>query len=137
MTFPMQTFLPVASLKASAEMLDYRRLGKQRVEALQIVNALLGRSDGWRNHPATQMWERNVSGLMAYHDFCIDEWVRRGYRNTMEKFGLRAYTLPDWFGDDEFHASHRAALLHKDFEFYSKYDWREQPALNYRWPTWN
>lgn len=130
----MQTFLPVASLKASAEILDYRRLNKQRVEALQIVNALLGRSKGWINHPATTMWARNISGLMAYHDFCIDEWIRRGYRNNMEKFNVRVYSLPTWFGDERFHASHRAALLHKDFGFYSKYDWHEEPELNYLWP---
>jgi hypothetical protein len=130
----MQTFLPVANLQASAQMLDYRRLGKQRVEAMQIINAILGISKGWRTHPATVMWERNVTGLMAYHDFCIDEWVRRGYRNTMQKYDRRVYTLPLWFGDERFHSSHRAALLHKDLEFYSKYDWREEPALNYLWP---
>jgi Pyrimidine dimer DNA glycosylase len=130
----MQTFLPLADLKASVEVLDWRRLGKQRVEAMQIINALLGRSKGWVSHPATLMWARNVSGLMAYHDFCIDEWVRRGYRNTMQKYDRRAYTLPAWFGDERFHASHRAALLHKDPEFYSRYDWREEPALNYLWP---
>ena len=130
----MQVFLPLADLKASAQVLDYRRLGKQRVEAMQIINALLGRSNGWTTHPATLMWARNVSGLMAYHDFCIDEWIRRGYRNTMQKFNVRVYSLPIWFGDERFHSSHRAALLHKDHEFYSRYDWSEEPALNYLWP---
>jgi len=32
----MQTFLPYADFKESAQCLDYRRLGKQRVEAKQI-----------------------------------------------------------------------------------------------------
>ena len=36
----MQTFLPHKIFHISAEMLDYRRLGKQRVEAKQILNAL-------------------------------------------------------------------------------------------------
>ena len=34
----MQTFLPYADFKRSAESLDNKRLGKQRVEAMQIYN---------------------------------------------------------------------------------------------------
>lgn len=36
----MQTFLPYDSFKKSARVLDQRRLGKQRVECLQILGAL-------------------------------------------------------------------------------------------------
>ena len=36
----MQTFLPVSNFRITAEILDRRRLGKQRVEALQILRAL-------------------------------------------------------------------------------------------------
>ena len=49
----MQTFLPYKSFKQSLQSLDYRRLGKQRVEAFQILNVLLGRTEtkGWSlNH---------------------------------------------------------------------------------------
>lgn len=38
----MQTFLPYPNFKASARVLDTKRLGKQRVENLQIMSALLG-----------------------------------------------------------------------------------------------
>ena len=38
----MQTFLPYKSFTKSAQVLDYKRLGKQRVEAMQIFNALTG-----------------------------------------------------------------------------------------------
>lgn len=130
----MQTFLPHDDLKTSVQVLDYRRLGKQRLEALQIINALTGKSLGWRNHPATQMWAGHHRGLMAYHDLCIDEWILRGYKNTMVKFEIGSYDLPSWFGSRAFHSSHRAALLHKDFEFYRRYGWDEQPALDYIWP---
>jgi hypothetical protein len=130
----MQTFLPVADFKSSAQMLDYRRLGKQRLEAAQLVRAIT-EGGGWSNHPAARMWAGHVRALKKYHDICVDEWVRRGYRNTMLKFNVRTYTLPPWFGDDQFHSAHRAALLHKDFEFYRKYDWKEKPALDYLWPV--
>ena len=36
----MQTFLPYADFERTAAVLDVRRLGKQRVEVLQICNAL-------------------------------------------------------------------------------------------------
>ena len=36
----MQTFLPFKSFHDSAKCLDYRRLGKQRVEVLQLLKAL-------------------------------------------------------------------------------------------------
>ena len=39
----MQTFLPYPDFKKSASCLDYKRLGKQRVEGLQILNAIQGR----------------------------------------------------------------------------------------------
>lgn len=36
----MQTFLPFAEFKETACILDYRRLGKQRVEAKQIIQTI-------------------------------------------------------------------------------------------------
>jgi hypothetical protein len=36
----LQTFLPYPDFAASAQALDQRRLGKQRVEALQVLRAL-------------------------------------------------------------------------------------------------
>lgn len=38
----MQTFLPYASYTKSAKALDNKRLGKQRVETLQVLQVLLG-----------------------------------------------------------------------------------------------
>ena len=53
----MQTFLPYESFEESASVLDWRRLGKQRVEGMQIINAINNpKKQGWQNHPATIMW---------------------------------------------------------------------------------
>ena len=52
----MQTFLPYPDLRDSVACLDSKRLGKQRVECLQILNVLEGRRTGWQNHPAVKMW---------------------------------------------------------------------------------
>ncbi len=135
----MQTFLPDPDFTVSARMLDYRRLGKQRVEALQILRALSG-GGGWASHPATQMWRGYEPALRQYHDRCIDEWVARGYKNSMPHLSppgerLCDVPVPPWLGNAEFHASHRSNLLRKDAAFYGTYGWTEPHDLPYIWPT--
>jgi hypothetical protein len=130
----MQTFLPLDSFLRSAKVLDFRRLGKQRVEARQILNTLLYDS-AWRNHPAVKMWAGYELALMEYENVMIEEWVSRGYRNTMELMPVKIpFELPPWFGDPAFHASHRSNLLRKDFEWYSQFGWVEPDDLPYVWP---
>jgi len=133
----MQTFLPLPDFRASAEVMDYKRLGKQRVEAFQLLNSLTpGYSKkGWLNHPARLMWIGYTPALRNYLAVFIDEWVCRGYRNTMV---IPPYeesaTLPHWFGSEAFHASHRANLIRKD-TFYRKWGWTESPDMPYIWPS--
>lgn len=137
----MQTFLPLPDFAASAACLDYRRLGKQRVEAWQILQTLTGASSGWRNHPAVRMWKGHEWSLCIYGATCCDEWASRGYTdNLYSRFREVAATVPigphpAWLGDPAFHASHRAALLAKDPAHYSQFGWTETPALDYLWPV--
>ena len=132
----MQTFLPVPDFKESAKILDYRRLGKQRVEARQILNALQGKSKGWVNHPATRMWKGYESALEQYLREMILEWLDRGYNNSMEIPLKRSPIIyPKWFGDENFHASHRSNLLRKNFDYYSEFNWIEGCDLPYIWPA--
>ena len=42
----MQTFLPYDDFVLSLDCLDYRRLGKQRVESMQLLNAMITTA-GW------------------------------------------------------------------------------------------
>lgn len=133
-TRPVQTFLPYSDFRRSARALDPRRLGKQRVEAWQILRTLRGETQGWRHHPAVRMWRGHEEALGAYMDACIDEWVGRGYRNAMLRSGARARRLPAWLGDEAFHASHRANLLRKEPGWYARLGWTEDPSLPYVWP---
>jgi hypothetical protein len=130
----MQTFLPVHDFELSAMLLDWKRLGKQRVEAQQILNALLA-GGAWSNHPATRMWAGYEIALIEYKNAMIREWIRRGYKNTMEIIEVKDFKLPPWFGDEKFHASHRSNLLRKDPIFYGQYGWEEGPDLEYVWPV--
>lgn len=71
----MQTFLPFPDYDKSARVLDDRRLGKQRVECLQILKALTIPSYGWQNHPAVKMWRGWEMQLCSYASYILDEWV--------------------------------------------------------------
>ena len=132
----MQTFLPYPSMGRSVRCLDYRRLGKQRVEAFQILNALAGKSKGWTNHPATRMWRGYEVALGWYKDLCIEECIRRGYKNTMQTESyVGAIVMPEWLGREDIHASHRSNLLKKDPDFYGVLGWTEPHDLEYVWPV--
>jgi hypothetical protein len=132
----MQTFLPHTDFKKSLQSLDYKRLGKQRVETHQLLNVLLNRTKtkGWRNHPICKMWKGYENALKLYFNLSLDEWIGRGYNNTMKKEKIVGKVImPVWWGNKEFHSSHKANLLRKDFDFYSKYGWSENPANPYVW----
>lgn len=139
----MQTFLPLPDFYSSARVLDYRRLGKQRVEAKQLINVIEaweknpGAKMAWINHPAAVMWRGYLPALKLYANVMIEEWIHRGYKNTMKFYDFKGYKLPSWLGDKKFHASHRSNLLRKDPIFYSQYGWQEPNTLEYFWPGMN
>ena len=131
----MQTFLPYPDFVVSLRILDYRRLGKQRVEAFQLIRAISGGGSGWSHHPAATMWRGYVNALKQYHNIAIDEWVIRGYRNNMPKKSIHGKIVyPLWLGDEAFHASHRSNLLRKDRDYYGSFGWTEPDDLPYVWP---
>lgn len=122
----------------TAKILDFRRLGKQRVEAQQILNALNPRrKSGWKNHPAVKMWRSYSEALKLYRNIMILEWVNRGYKNTMKILPVNESKIiyPDWLGSESFHSSHRSNLLRKDPKYYSQFGWTEPDNLGYVWPV--
>lgn len=116
----MQTFLPYADYKFSAQCLDNKRLGKQRVETWQILQALRGLTKGWVNHPATVMWRGHEQALIHYGMVISAEWEERGFEDIMfDRFraefdGSFNYSEPWWLGFEQFHISHQSNLLRKD-----------------------
>jgi hypothetical protein len=136
----MQTFLPYPDFAKSAKVLDYRRLGKQRVEVLQLLKAL--RTGGsWSNHPAAKMWRGYENALVSYGLDCCVEWIERGYKDTcmgkIESYwdGMANQDQPPWLGNSDFHAAHRSNLLRKDPVYYSQEGWTDPDDLPYIWPT--
>lgn len=133
----MQTFLPYPDFAASAKVLDYRRLGKQRVEAYQLLRAINGETKGWRNHPAAVMWTGYEPALHMYAREMCKEWIGRGYADTMlNRFEIHEeFEMPPWVGNEALHASHRSNLLRKAPEYYSQFGWTEPDDLEYIWPA--
>jgi len=138
----MQTFLVYPDYAESAKVLDMKRLGKQRVETYQILNAL--RSDGpnaWKNHPAQRMWKGYENALVEYGIAICLEWKARGYKDTcLEKIQAHYNNnepniKPPWFGDEQFHLSHRANLVRKAPEIYKKLWPDVDPEMPYVWPV--
>ncbi|MGL4176195.1 MAG: MSMEG_6728 family protein [Dermatophilaceae bacterium] len=144
----MQTFLPYPDPRASAAVLDDRRLGKQRVETFQVLRALTWPTYAWKNHPAVRMWRGFVPGLVAYGLACVDEWRARG-RADATRTALLEFTagaepewnalhdageLPPWVGDEVLHLSHRSALVRKNPEHYRPHFGDIPDDLPYVWP---
>ncbi len=149
----MQTFLPYPDFEATARALDDRRLGKQRVEALQILRALTRPVYGWKHHPAVLMWAGHEEALASYGVAMCREWRRRGHADTCERTIVDdalaggvgqvreqrqlagARLLPPWLGDEALHRSHRSALVRKDPERYRKRFDDVDGDLEYVWPV--
>lgn len=135
----MQTFLPYADFQKTAEVLDFRRLGKQRIESKQILQVLLGEkpTSSWRNHPCTKMWRGYENALIAYSIVICQEWRKRGYvDNQLAWFESKLngpIVLPPWMGDEQFHLSHRSNLVRKNPDHYIPYFGDIPNDLEYIW----
>lgn len=142
----MQTFLPFPDFQQSAAVLDRARLGKQRVEALQTLRALVIPEYGWQSHPAIRMWMGYVPALTLYGLAMVDEWTARGGADTTREkimeFAPQAahpgyadkIPMPPWLGNPEVHLSHRSRLIAKDPRFYTELFPDTEPDLEYVWP---
>lgn len=146
----MQTFLPYPDFGATAAVLDPRRLGKQRVEALQVLRALTVPGYGWRHHPVAKMWAGYAEALVRYGLEICREWEGTGRADTVAgtltaEYGwpvrsqpalAAAGELPPWLGWEPLHRSHRSALVRKDPGHYrSRFGDDVADDLPYEWPV--
>lgn len=135
----MQTFLPYPDYNQSAKVLDQKRLGKQRVECLQIINTLAGISEGWQHHPVMHMWRGYETSLIDYGVSICTEWQSRGYTDNVSNMleslrgRFRQSCTPPWVGCEAFHRSHRSNLSRKLPYYYNRF-WTEPTDLPYLWP---
>ncbi len=149
----VQTFLPYADFERSARVLDQKRLGKQRVEVIQVVRALTLSGYGWANHPAVLMWKGFEEALGRYGLICCQVWTELGHGDTcaatiaadLRPIGVEQIrtqpelaahgALPAWLGEKELHLSHQSSLLRKDPAWYRPHFPGVRDDLPYRWPV--
>jgi hypothetical protein len=149
----VQTFLPYDDFERSARALDVKRLGKQRVETIQVVRALTRSGYGWANHPAVLMWKGYEEALGRYGFTCCEVWSELGFGDTcavtiatdLREAGVKriraqaelavAGELPPWLGDEALHLSHRSALVRKDPDRYRALFPDVPDDLPYIWPV--
>jgi hypothetical protein len=149
----VQTFLPYPDFTASALVLDQKRLGKQRVETIQVLRGLTLPTYGWRHHPAVKMWIGYEEALVRYGlDMCT-VWCATGRADTCattlvvdlsaaggpstvrtQQELAAAGDLPPWLGDEALHLSHRSSLLRKDPDVYRPVFGDIPDDLPYVWP---
>ncbi len=148
----MQTFLPYDDFTRTAQVLDRKRLGKQRVECIQVVRGLTRPGYGWRHHPAVKMWRGYEEALGRYAYTCCEAWLELGFGDTcaatiaadLADHGVRQVraerklrevgAMPSWFGDPDFHRSHQSALVRKDPGHYGPLFPGVPDDLDYVWP---
>jgi hypothetical protein len=150
----MQTFTPYSDFEESLRVLDLKRLGKQRVEVIQIVRALTVPGYAWSSHPAVLMWKGYEEALGRYGLTACEVWIERGFGDScaatiaadLRAAGItqiRSYeelaandALPPWLFDEAVQLSHRSSLLRKDLEHYgSLFPPDTPPDLDYVWPV--
>ncbi|MGH4008957.1 MAG: MSMEG_6728 family protein [Pseudonocardiaceae bacterium] len=151
----VQTFLPYLGFAASAVALERRRLGKQRVGALQILRALTRERYGWKHYPPVRMWTGYEEALACYAMEICAEWVRRGHADSRAASidaDLTAAGLPapwsrselaaelppplwPWLGDERLHRNHHAALVRKDPIHYRDLFDDVEDDVAYFWPA--
>lgn len=122
----MNTWLPFASLGQSVSALRRQELGRQRVDIVQALYALLRpeHESKWRFHPVVRMWRGYDALLFQMYELTVKEWCARGYQHNMT-FNAVAFArlsqrvvLPWWFNNVWFHEAQQAVLYSKDPEHY-------------------
>lgn len=149
----MQTFTPYSDFEETARVLDTKRLGKQRVEVIQIVRALTVPGYAWASHPAVLMWRGYEEALGRYGLIICETWTKRGFgdscaatiKSDLAAAGvteIRSYSslaaedrLPPWLFDSALQRSHKSALVRKDPEHYQRFFPDVPPDLGYVWPV--
>jgi len=145
----MQTFIFDDDLYKVAGILDTKRLGKQRVEAIQIARILTGITPDsrWKNHPAVLMWKGYEAFLIKkYIRTIMDVWVLRNYNNDKceehykqlieTEEAKKEIIKPSWLKED-FYTTHKSNLLRKNFDYYKRhFDYKKiRINMSYIWPS--
>lgn len=143
----MQIFLPFLDVVEVAICLDSRRLHKQIVECKQIIKAITGESEAWKNHPVVKMYKNNVDFVKAYTDVLERYWTL--YKENRPLSYVKAelkelnskaiQLLPSFVKDEEYLNTMKGRLyvknpiFYEDFSSYEKYGDKNMYFVDGEW----
>ena len=114
----MNTFIPLTNFNDIAELLDDRRLNRQRSDLTALLKELAKEPDE-DDHPLVKMWRGHERFLIRYGSAICFEFQARGNNGqTLEKileyrnvFGDETDCEPEWWGRDDVHDLHKSYLV--------------------------
>lgn len=126
----MQVFI-IGSPLETAKALDKRRLNKQIIECEQILKAINGETDAYKNHPCTIQYREHVMWLKWYQR-CLDLF-KRGDLIGAEGCNNSANMIkPKWHTETYFNQMKRR-LYTKDKEYYKQWASLGESNCNWYW----
>ena len=113
----------------TAKSLDTKRLNKQIIECSQILKALSGESDAWRNHPATKQYENDQFWLYDYMK-CLMSY-RDGNMFSAEMFSGACDLIKPEFHTQEYFDQMKRRLYTKNNEHYKQWESLGESDINW------
>ena len=113
----MQVFTPYSRPFACADCLDPRRLNKQIIECKQILAAIRGESQAWKNHPVVKQYADYTDYLELYM-LCLQHYKAGNYVIAIS-YSDKAMIFKPNFLTDEFCDQHKRRLYTKNNNFYA------------------
>lgn len=133
------TFLPNIRFFSSIRTLDDVRVGRQRKDALKILQGLMGEGE---HHISQDMWSGFEYTLGVYGMTACNVWSQeRGNKDDIA-FQIHQilecmpheFLVPPWMEDLNVHRSHRSYLIRKDPHHYAG-QWPNTPEnMPLLWP---
>lgn len=95
-------FIIVPNIQLTADMMDKKRIGKQRIEVKQIIDILeeidkngSSKSKSRVSHPAIKSWIGYTNHLKVYFNIIVRKWISYGFKNNYELYDIdeRPYNI--------------------------------------------
>lgn len=115
----MQVFVPYPEPINCVNALDPVRRRKQLTELNQIIDAIEGKSEAWKNHPVTKMYAPYKEWLCRYR-LCFKKWFD-GAPAQAEWWSRHADMVRPKFLTEEFCDQHKRRLYTKNPELYPQF----------------
>lgn len=124
----MQVFI-IGSPLETAQALDAKRLHKQIVEVRQIIDAHIGQTKAWLNHPCTRQYWKHTVWLKLYE--IVLKHHRDGYTALAEYYSRLAEKFKPDFHTPEYFDQMKRRLYTKDPNHYSQ--WAHLGSSDVNW----